>query len=221
MYEDDDNEPDLDRYDTAAGYQPPDPYAKQREEARKALAAQSSDSMLETRPAGEWIARRGDRKELPSELYRSFWNEGELAILFGGKGSGKSVLAVQIAQSIALSASKVLYLDFQRTKRQWTERYTAPSLVPGKLPVRHRFPPRNFIRAGLDWDGTIPDDFKNDADHFMRHSVLDKLENTGARILIVDDILWLGRNTARVMKTLKFWATAYDLSILVLAPMKP
>ena len=36
----------------------------------------------------------------PEPLFDEFWREGELALLFGASGSGKSILAVQIADAL-------------------------------------------------------------------------------------------------------------------------
>ncbi len=40
-------------------------------------------------------------KAAPGMLFGEFWLEGELSLMFGEAGAGKSVLAVQIAQAIA------------------------------------------------------------------------------------------------------------------------
>ena len=37
----------------------------------------------------------------PRPLFGEFWREGELALLFGAAGTGKSLLAVQLAESLA------------------------------------------------------------------------------------------------------------------------
>lgn len=227
---------DLDRYQSKAVWEQPDPYKKQREQARRELnlAPDPADSMLQTRPAGEWITRGRKHRVSSSELFGSLWREGEVAVLFGDKGSGKSVLAVQIAEDIAQGRNtasrecassptqkptKVLYLDFQLTARQFSERYSSPSPIPGKLPVKCRF---RFTRAQIEWDGRLPAAFKNDLNGYLQHSIFHQVEASGARVLIVDDISYLARDAGsiRVMKTLKLQAATYGLSILVIAHMK-
>src|SRR5437879_5969535 len=42
----------------------------------------------------------GERSPQPKMLFGEFWHEGELCILFADTNAGKSVLAVQIADSI-------------------------------------------------------------------------------------------------------------------------
>jgi hypothetical protein len=249
----DDEFNELAGYESAIGWEEPDPYKRQREKALEELAKdpsglQADESMLAARPAGEWFARSRDRKVYSNELFGSLWRLGEVAVLFGDKGSGKSILAVQIAADIAsgtraLSSppyeggvselrgrggslkQKVLFLDFQRSAQQWAERYSAPSPVSGKPPIRYRFP-RNFIRAAVEWYGDIPEAFRNNLDAYLHHSILEKIRSSDARVVIIDNISYLGRNSAvgvgalRAMKTLKLWASAFDLSILVIADSK-
>ena len=56
-------------------------------------------SLFVTKPANGWIAS-SRKKPMPKFLFGEFWLEGELSILFADTGQGKSVLAVQIAESI-------------------------------------------------------------------------------------------------------------------------
>jgi Mrp family chromosome partitioning ATPase len=151
-FEDDDFD-DTGRYgipeltESEHGWEPPHEHQKALDEYRKKHPfIGPHDTMLEVRPAGKWITGGGSR----SELFGSLWTEGEVAVLFGGSGTGKSILAVQIAEAIAtgaqaslpatpqsgVSARRVLYLDFEHTTRQFAERYSAPSPIPGKPPVR-------------------------------------------------------------------------------------
>ncbi len=53
------------------------------------------DTMLETRPAGDWIS--GKRAAGPArKLFGDFWHEGEIVVLFSYTGIGKSILSTQI-----------------------------------------------------------------------------------------------------------------------------
>ena len=109
--------------------------------------------MLDVRPAGEWVTRGSKHRTGSTEMFGTLWREGEVAVLFGDKGSGKSVLAVQIAEAIARGTKavantknwsgsvaaqpkprKVLYIDFQRTQRQFAERYSARPRSPASCP---------------------------------------------------------------------------------------
>lgn len=91
----------------------------------------SSTELTAPRRAGEFTGRRDYTAE---PLFDAFWREGELALLFGEAGAGKSVLAVQIADNIARGRDpmgnagrrkrrKVLYVDLVLTDKQFGARY--------------------------------------------------------------------------------------------------
>lgn len=67
-------------------------------------------------------------------LFDEFWREGELALMFGASGTGKSILAMQIADALArgngvdgfsmpASGKRVLYVDLQHADFQFKARY--------------------------------------------------------------------------------------------------
>jgi RecA-family ATPase len=126
-------------------------HEKRREVTRRLLLAQANEhaalpdmsvNMFETRPAGQWICDLAEDRS--AALFGDLWLEGELSILFADTGVGKSILAVQIAEAIAAgkdafalgesstdlplpngtSPQPVLYLDFELSGRQFTDRYT-------------------------------------------------------------------------------------------------
>src|SRR5690242_10940044 len=83
--------------------------------------------------ASELVASQAG-KPAPARLCGDLWREGELAVLFGESGTGKSILAVQMAESIARGEGfgpfeveggprKVLYIDLKLTREQWAARY--------------------------------------------------------------------------------------------------
>jgi hypothetical protein len=78
----------------------------------------------------------------PKKLFGSLWAEGEMAYLFAEDGAGKSILAVQIAQSIAtgmpikgfdleIDPQPVLLIDTELSDYQFNARY--PHGVPGNV----------------------------------------------------------------------------------------
>ncbi len=84
---------------------------------------------IEMRPANEWMREAGSRP-MPEMPFGEMWFEGELAVLFGDTGAGKSILAMQIAESIARGYSfepventalpqRVLYVDMNLSSRQF------------------------------------------------------------------------------------------------------
>lgn len=82
--------------------------------------------------ANEWIERA--KKLLnPKPLFGNFWHQGEIAILFSNTGKGKSILAVQLAESIAdgqgilnqeTTCQRVIYFDFELSTKAFQRRYT-------------------------------------------------------------------------------------------------
>ncbi|MBK8464592.1 MAG: AAA family ATPase [Chloracidobacterium sp.] len=71
----------------------------------------------------------------PGMLFGEFWCEGEMALLFGATGTGKSILALQIADAAArgrgveafnmeAKRQKVLYVDLALSNAQLQMRYT-------------------------------------------------------------------------------------------------
>ncbi|HEV7644146.1 MAG TPA: AAA family ATPase, partial [Pyrinomonadaceae bacterium] len=190
---------------------------------------QSHNNLFNLKPANEWLE---DAKKLPVQkaLFGDFWLEGELSILFSDTGRGKSTLAVQIAEALARGmpvapmesvpeAQKVLYLDFELSEKQFEARYSAAD-KDGTL-HHYRFS-SNLLRAQMAPHGDLPPGFETMAE-FIRHSFIELVRETGARIVIVDNITFLkGANenaaaAAQLMKALKHLKEYYGLSILVLA----
>ena len=60
----------------------------------------------------------------PQKLFLSLVFEKELTILCADTGIGKSIFAVQIAEEIARSGHKVLYLDLELSDKQFEGRYS-------------------------------------------------------------------------------------------------
>ena len=56
--------------------------------------------ILIARPANQWLEIAKTRS-IPKMLFSEFWFQGELCILFADTNMGKSILAVQIADSIS------------------------------------------------------------------------------------------------------------------------
>jgi hypothetical protein len=92
--------------------------------------------------------RRG--KSLPPivVLYPNIVLEGDLCIIFGQSGIGKTIFAMQVARDIAATGKRVLYADFEMTLRQLALRYESPN-----------FPP-TFFRAEMDMEAPVGDVLK-------------------------------------------------------------
>jgi hypothetical protein len=192
-------------------------------------------SIFDSRPASDWVAA----EDPPARrLFGDLWREGELAILFADTGVGKSILAVQIADGLTRGLQfpplenesepqRVLYLDFELSGRQFAERYSQGPDRGGKLRRPRRFSPL-LERSQIFWEGELPLGFDS-VSEFLLSSIVKLVDDTGARILIIDNVSYLNDSTAstgpalRLMKILKDLKTKHELSILVLAhsPKRP
>jgi len=163
-------------------------------------------------------------RPVPQMLFGEFWHEEEICILFSDSNLGKSILAVQIADSIssgkqipgfAFTAEKqiVLYFDFEMSDKQFEKRYS----IDYKL---HYIFDENFKRILINPNCT---DFENfEQELFV--SIEDAIAETGAKILIIDNLTYLKtqstdttKEALPLMKELKKLARKYNLSILALA----
>lgn len=177
------------------------------------------DVEFEVMAASEWL----DRSDLaePNTLLGELWHEGEISVLFGDTSSGKSLLAVQIAESIAhgraikpfemsAEAQKVLLLDLGGSATQFVRRYTAEATPNATKPgERYQFSP-NLIRVSLK--GAV---------QTAPAKLAAVIEQSGAKVLIIDNLAFLQRyslprETVVVMSELRRLQKRYGLSILVL-----
>lgn len=172
----------------------------------------------------EWI-KEAKNKPVPKMLFGEFWFEGELCILFADSNVGKSILAVQIADSISknkeitpfkLEAEKnaILYLDFELSAKQFENRYS-------KNYDEHYYFDNGFSRIEINCDADLPPN--TDFETYLLNSLEWSIAKTGAKTVIVDNLTYLksGNESAKdalpLMKELKALKNKYDLSMLVLA----
>jgi hypothetical protein len=171
------------------------------------------------------LLRQALERGVPSQLFSEFWLEGELCILFADTNLGKSILAVELADSLSAGVPipgfnlegaprTVLYLDFELSDIQFAARYSENYTNP------YHFSDR-FFRAELDEDFTLEEGETFEQQLFVfLESVLD---STKASVLIVDNITYLRSETEKashalpLMKELKALKRKYNLSILALA----
>jgi hypothetical protein len=192
------------------------------------------DEIFTVKTANEWLQESKGRP-IPKMLFGEFWLEGEVSILFADTGKGKSILAVHIAESIARGrgiepmvntapAQTVLYLDFELTAKQFEMRYSAdpdPAAKDGFLHRHYKFSPK-FCRVEINLHAKLPDGFAS-FDDYLHTSIEMLLQQTQAKILIVDNVTYLKRSneTTRealpLMKELKRLNKKLGISILVLA----
>ena len=105
--------------------------------------------------------------------------EGDLCIIFGQSGIGKTIFAMQVAREIAAKGKRVLYLDFEMSERQLALRYNTPN-----------FPP-TFFRAELRTDNAV--------DNVLTEIERAAVENH-AEVLFIDNITALGQSLDKGME---------------------
>jgi RecA-family ATPase len=191
---------------------------------KKGIEAKESKGLFTVMAANKWIDKAKTRP-IPKMLFGEFWYEGELCILFADTNLGKSILAVQIGNSISngehiqgfkFEATKqpILYFDFELSDKQFENRYSIQF-------QQHYNWDKNFIRVEINPDAAIPED--QGFEDYLSHSLERSIIETGAKVLIIDNLTYLKNETEKakdalpLMKHLKALKNKYGLSILALA----
>ena len=169
----------------------------------------------------ELARREPEAKQLLGEL----WHQGELCMLFADTNIGKSILAVQIGESIARGQSitpftcqappaRVLYIDFELSKTQFGLRYSQGE-------EDYQFSD-NFFRAQYNF---LPDPPPNVNENELLIAAIEyKVNQAKATVLIIDNISCLrtgagthANEALALIRHLKALKSRHNLSILVLA----
>ena len=134
-------------------------------------------------------------------LYPDIVLEGDLSIIFGQSGIGKTIFAMQIARYIAEQGKRVLYVDCEMTPRQLGNRYGTPNF------------PSTFLRAEMDREHPAED-------------VLKGIEEVAAAnyadVVFIDNITALGQSLDRsadagtLMASLNTLKKKYNWTLVVL-----
>jgi len=186
--------------------------------------AKESKGLFTVKTASRWIEQAKTRP-IPQMLFGEFWFEGELCILFADTNLGKSILAVQISNSISkgeqipgfkleTQRQPILYFDFELSDKQFENRYSVNF-------EQHYSFDDNFIRVEINPDAAIPE--TQTFENYLNHSLERSITETGAKILIIDNLTYLKNETEKakdalpLMKHLKALKSKYGLSILALA----
>ena len=183
------------------------------------------DELFNVNTANHWLQQASTRA-IPKMLFGKFWFEGELCILFADSNLGKSILAVQIGNSINTSVpmhpfvveslpQPILYCDFELTDKQFESRYS------DNYQDHYAFRD-DFYRAELNPDSEVPKGFAN-FDEYLIASLERTIVQTGVKVIIVDNLTYLrneteqAKNALSLMKRLKALKNRYGLSMLALA----
>lgn len=176
------------------------------------------------KPVSTWISD-ASKRVTPKQLFDVFWYEHEICILFADTNIGKSILGVQIGNSISsgqpitgflMQANQrpVLYIDFELSDKQFQIRYTNER---GSTYQFHDI----FFRAELNVDCDLPQDMS--FEKFIIQSIEKVVVEQNIDILIIDNITYLrtdnekGKDALSLMKELKALKKKFELSILCLA----
>ena len=144
-----------------------------------------------------------DAHQLPPlvSLYPDIVLEGDLSIIFGQSGIGKTIFAMQIARYIAESGKRLLYVDCEMTPRQLGNRYKTPN-----------FPP-TFLRAEMDREHPAEDVLKGIEEVAVANYV---------EVVFIDNITALGQSLDRsadagaLMASLNTLKMKYNWTLVVL-----
>lgn len=184
----------------------------------------NNDNLFIVKTGNQWIEQAKSRP-IPQMLFSEFWFESELCILFADTNLGKSILAVQIGDSISkgnnirgfkFEANKqpILYFDFELSDKQFENRYSLDF-------TEHYHFDNNFMRVEINPDVELPKE--QSFEDFLNLSLEQSIIETKSKILIIDNITYLktetekAKNALPLMKHLKALKNKYELSILVLA----
>lgn len=166
---------------------------------------------LDIRPAIDWMIDAQATPD-PVMLWKEFFFEGEVCCLFADSNVGKSILAVQIANEIALQGKRVLYVDFELSPKQFQRRYTEDGVL---------YPfPTNLLRAEYAADP--------EADYDQMAVIVPNIQaaitTNQIDVVIIDNITWLTAGTpekaeiaAPLIKQLIAIKRDLNVSMLILA----
>jgi RNA polymerase sigma factor (sigma-70 family) len=180
--------------------------------------------IFKVKQANKWL-EEANKRPIPKMLFDEFWFEGEVCILFADTNLGKSILAVQIADSISrafpiqgfrleAAKQKVLYFDFELSDKQFENRYSEDY-------ANHYCFDDNFLRVEINPEAELESDKSFEETLFV--SLEQAIVEHSVRVLIIDNLTYLKNETERakdalpLMKLLKALKNKYSLSILALA----
>ncbi len=175
------------------------------------------------------LQRLEDAKNLPEiqKMFDVFLHSGELAILFGDTGIGKSILAVAIADAVSrgvglltlenqYEACNVIYYDFELSDKQFQKRYS------DNKGTMHQFS-NNLYTDNVDFTELVIDR-NNRFEQVLLEKIKTDIIDVDAKLIIIDNITFLSAQTSsdvqvamELMKLLKQLKTDLGITILVLA----
>ncbi len=187
------------------------------------VEVEAAPKFFRMKSARQWM-QEAESQPIQKHLFGNLWFENEASVLFADTNAGKSILAVQIADSISrgvdippfvcdAGAQKVLYFDFELSERQFFIRYSED----GENMYQFN---DNFIRLDIDSDAEYP---CGDYCQYICDQIEEVMVEAGAKTAILDNITYLGEELEKskgalpLMKRLKEIKKRHDFSFLILA----
>ena len=176
-------------------------------------SSQETDNigMFTVRTANRTIAEAAMRPN-PRQLYQELWYEGEVCCLFSDSNLGKSIYAVQMADTIA-TLHPVLLVDCELTDKQFQMRYT--DIDTG---VMHIFP-ELLYRAEINPNTLDVKDYETKIFHHIEAAA----QHMKCNIIIIDNLTYLcnssdkGVDAGLFMMKLMNLKKKYGWSLLIIA----
>lgn len=163
------------------------------------------------------------------KLLGNIWMTGELHVLFADTGSGKSVWATQIADSLSRGKSvfnvlpneneplRVLYYDFELSDKQFQKRYSEGN------GSRYEFSDNLFV-DNIDFQKLIKDNPKDKIDELIIRKIKADVTNLKVDVLVIDNLTYLKTESTQetsvalnLVRDLNELKKEHSLSVLVLA----
>lgn len=189
------------------------------------IKKESAKECLIIKPVNVWMDEAKNRP-IPNMLFSELWYENEVCILYADTNVGKSILGVQIAQSISsgipiknfkleAQPQKVLYLDFELSDKQFEKRYSIDY-------KDHFIFNSNFLRAEINPMLDIPKPYKS-IEEYLFAELKGIIEKHKAKVIIIDNLTFLQNDNEKakyaleLMKQLKKITKELKVSVMVLA----
>ena len=147
------------------------------------------------------------------KLFREFWYQNEVNILFAESNLGKSILGMQIAEAVA-QTQRVMYLDYELSERQFLSRYTNEQT---HIPFCFS---DNLFRPSLRIEQVLDDE---EIEKHLFRLIKEAILEQDIKIFVIDNITYLsgslenGKQASRIMRKLCELKQTYGVSVMIIA----
>ena len=174
---------------------------------KKGEEAKERKGLFIVKTASRWIEQAKTRP-IPKMLFGEFWFESELCILFADTNLGKSILAVQIGDSISkgrkipyfkFEAKKqvVVYFDFELSDKQFEGRYS------NNYKNHYSFND-SFFRCEISADNET--NYNKKFEDLLKESIVRTIKKKNPSVLIIEAGSWevtlILRSSSGIISTL-------------------